>query len=196
VITLFAENEFEDASSTMTAKDVESVASSWKGKLVTFTQVTEQRRAQLLWLAQRITRNHDEAEDVVQEAIFRAFKRLPQFGGESQISTWLGVIVKNTGREWLRDRRGSVCLSLEYARNSDDQPILLDFPDPGRNPEQCCVRKEMDDILLSEIDGLNSVFKSTIKMCAIEEGSYREAAHALGVSIAAIKSQVFAPNRC
>src|ERR1035438_7516256 len=97
-ITLSAENEFEDASSTMTAKDVESVASSWKGKLVTFTQVTEQRRAQLLWLAQRITRNHDEAEDVVQEAIFRAFKRLPQFGGESQISTWLGVIVKNTGQ--------------------------------------------------------------------------------------------------
>jgi RNA polymerase sigma-70 factor (ECF subfamily) len=196
VVTLSAENEFENASSTMTAEDVESVASSWIGKLVTFTQVAEQRRAQPLWLAQRMTHNHDDAEDVVQEAIFRAFKSLPQFRGESQIGTWLGVIVKNTGREWLRDRRGSVCLSLEYARNSDDQPILLDFPDPGRNPEQCCVRKEMDDILLSEIDGLNSVFKSTIKMCAIEEGSYREAAHALGVSIAAIKSRVFAPNRC
>jgi RNA polymerase sigma-70 factor (ECF subfamily) len=80
---------------------------------------------------------------------------------------------------------------LEYARNPDDQPILLDFPDPGRNPERCCVRGEMDDILHSEIDGLNSVFKSTIKMCAIEESSYREAAHALGVSVAAIKSRVF-----
>jgi len=100
-------------------------------------------------------------------------------------------VVKNTGREWLRDRRGPVCLSLEYARNSDDQPILLDFPDPGRNPEQCCVRKEMDDILLSEIAGPNSVCKSTIMMCAIDESSYREAADALGVSVAAIKSRVF-----
>jgi len=189
--TLPANNGFEDTYSTKTAHDVESGASTWDSKLVTFTQVAEQRRAQLVGLAQRITHDRDEAEDVVQEALLRAFKSLPQFRGESQIGTWLCVIVKNTGCEWLRIQRGRVFLSLEHARSPDDQPILLDFPDPGRNPEQCCVRKEMDDILLSEIARLNSVCGSTIQMCAIEERSHWEAAHALGVSVAAIKARVF-----
>jgi RNA polymerase sigma-70 factor (ECF subfamily) len=190
-ITLPEGNGFEDVSGTVTAAHVDSEPSAWNGRLATFVQVAEQNRAQLLWLAQRMTRDRDEAEDIVQEALLRAFRNLPSFRGESQMGTWLGVIVKNAGREWLRGRKGRVFFSLEYVRNPDDQPILLELPDPGRNPEQYCVRKEMNDILLSEIDRLNSVCKSTIKMCSIEESSHREAAHALGVSVSAIKSRVF-----
>jgi RNA polymerase sigma-70 factor (ECF subfamily) len=91
-----------------------------KSAIGKFTRVAEQRRAQLLWLAQRITHDRDEAEDIVQEALFRAFKNLPQFRGESQIGTWLCVIVKNTGREWLRNQKGRVYLSMEQAHNPDE----------------------------------------------------------------------------
>lgn len=194
-IVLPAERGIGNISNTIAAPDVESGASTWDGKLVTFIQVAEQRRAQLLWLAQRITHDRDDAEDVVQEALFRAFKNLPQFRGESQIGTWLAVIVKNTGREWLRNQKGREFLSLEHPRSSDEDPIAREFPDPGRDPEQRFVRKEMNDILLSEIDRLNSVCKSTIQMCAIEESSHREAANALGVSVAAVKSRVFHGKR-
>ncbi len=194
-ITLPAERGIENISNTMTAQDVESGASTGDGKLVTFTQVAEQRRAQLLWLAERITHDRADAEDVVQEALFRAFKNLPQFRGESQIGTWLGVIVKITGREWLRNRKGRVSFSLEHARNPDEEPIALEFSDPGRDPEQRFVRTEMNEILHSEIERLNSVYKSTIRMCALEESSHREAANALGVSVAAVKSRVFHGKR-
>jgi RNA polymerase sigma-70 factor, ECF subfamily len=194
-ITVSEGRGVEDMSSSMNEAEVESGLTARSGTLATFVQVAEQNRAQLLWLAQRMTRDRDEAEDIVQEALLRAFKSLPRFRGESQMGTWLGVIVKNAGREWLRDRKGRVFLSFEYVRNPDDQPILMDFPDPGRNPEQCCVRKEIDDILLSEIDGLNSVCKNTIKMCAIEESSHREAARALGVTVGAIKSRIFHGKR-
>jgi RNA polymerase sigma-70 factor (ECF subfamily) len=194
-ITVSERRGVEDKSSSVTAADVDSGANAWNGRLATFVQVAEQNRAQLLWLAHRMTRDRDEAEDIVQEALLRAFKNLQRFRGEAQMGTWLGVIVKNAGREWLRERKGRVFLSLEYVRNPDDQPILLDFPDSGRNPEQCCVRKEMNDILLSEIDGMNSVCKSTIEMCAIEESSHREAAHALGVRVGTIKSRIFHGKR-
>jgi hypothetical protein len=63
--------------------------------LAAFVQMAKDRRQKLLWIAQRITRNRDEAEDIVQEALMRAFKNLPQFRGESQMATWLGVIVLN-----------------------------------------------------------------------------------------------------
>lgn len=194
-ITLPAERGSESLSNTMAPPEIESGVTTWEGKLVKFTQVAEQRRAQLLWLAQCITHDRDEAEDVVQDALFRALKYLQQFRGESQIGTWLCVIVKNTGREWLRKQKGRRFFSMEHACSADEEPIAREFPDPGRDPEQRFVRKELNDILHSEIERLNSVCKSTIQMCAIEESSHREAANALGVSVAAIKSRVFHGKR-
>jgi hypothetical protein len=72
-----AERGIESFSNTTAPAEIEFELSSWKGKLAKFTQVAEQRRAQLLWLAECITHNRDEAEDVVQEALFRAFRNLP-----------------------------------------------------------------------------------------------------------------------
>lgn len=186
------------AEGTSDPKIVKGVGSvQWGGddKVADFVQIAEHSRPQLLWLAQRITQDWTEAEDIVQEALLRAFKYLPRFRGESQMSTWLGVIVKNTGREWLRQRKGLVYISLEYTRDSDDDPILRDFPDPGRDPEQRCAQKELSDILHTEIDGLHGACKSTMKMCGLDESSQLEAANALGVSITSVKSRMFRGKR-
>jgi RNA polymerase sigma-70 factor (ECF subfamily) len=84
---------------------------------------------------------------------------------------------------------------MEHARNLDEEPIVREFTDPERDPEQRFVRKEMNEILHSEIERLNSLCKSSIRMCVIEESSHREVANALGVSVAAVKSRVFHGKR-
>jgi RNA polymerase sigma-70 factor (ECF subfamily) len=185
----------EGASNPRDTQGLGLIQSGGDDKVAAFVEVAEHSREQLLWLAQRMTRDRSEAEDIVQEALLKAFRCLERFRGESQMCTWLGVIVKNTGLEWLRERKGRVYLSLEYACDPDDNPIFRDFPDPGKNPEQCCVQKELSDILLGEIDGLNSVCKSTLRMCALEESSHIEAANALGVSVTSIKSRFFRGKR-
>jgi hypothetical protein len=53
--------------------------------LVDFLRIAEQHRGQLLWLAQRLTRNREEAEDIVQEALLKAFTHLALFRGGSQM---------------------------------------------------------------------------------------------------------------
>jgi RNA polymerase sigma-70 factor (ECF subfamily) len=121
-------------------------------------------------MAQRFTNSHDQAEDIVQEALLlRAFKNLAWFRGESQMGTWLNVIVRNIGLEWVRKRKRRVYLPLEHGRNRDEELQMFDFPDPNRNPEQFCEHGEMEGILLSEIDERNSVCKRAIQMCALEE---------------------------
>jgi hypothetical protein len=75
-ITLREGNGFEDVSGRITAAHVDSEPSTWNGRLATFVQVAEQNRAQLLWLAQRMTPDRGEAEDTVQEALLRAFRNL------------------------------------------------------------------------------------------------------------------------
>ncbi|MGO9776953.1 MAG: RNA polymerase sigma factor [Terracidiphilus sp.] len=84
--------------STMRVACIQSDPAVREGKFETFLQLAEQRRAQLLWYARRITNNREEAEDIVQEALLRAFKNLSRFRGESQMGTWLCVIVQTFGR--------------------------------------------------------------------------------------------------
>jgi RNA polymerase sigma-70 factor (ECF subfamily) len=172
------------------SKTAESDAIIWEGKLKTFIQVSEQCRAELLWQAQRIINNREEAEDIVQESLLKALRNLSHFRGESQMYTWLRVIVRNTAIEWLRSRKGRVCLPLESV-SKDNQRVVFEIPDPGRNPVQCYERREMGNILLSKINKLNSVCKRAIQMCFFEGLSYLEAANALGVNVITVKSRIF-----
>lgn len=178
------------AGNSESSKTVDSDVIIWESKLKTFIQVSEQCRSQLLWQAQHITNNYEEAEDIVQESLLKALRNLSQFRGESQMRTWLCVIVRNTAVEWLRSRRGRVCLPLESV-SRDNQLVVFEIPDPERNPEQCCERREMENILYSEINKLNSVCKRAIQMCFLEGLSHLEAANALGVNVITIKSRIF-----
>lgn len=165
------------------------------GMCATFAEVAERRRSQLLWLAQRMTNNREEAEDVLQEALLKAYKNLGKFRGEAQMGTWIAVIVRNTGREWLRRQKRCINLPLEELRDRDEEPLVLDFADSAENPEQRCARKELSGMMFAEIEALESVCKSALEMCTLDELSHVEAAHALGVNVFTIKSRIFHGKR-
>ena len=168
---------------------------SYEEKLAALQHIADEGRGLLIGMALRMTANRDDAEDIVQEALLRAFKNLPQFRRESKMATWLCVIVQNIGRERLRKHKGVVSISLGHDRATGDDPAVFDLPDPGRTPEQLCERREMENILLSEIERMNSVCKSTIQMCALEELPHIEVANALGVSLFNVKSRLFNGRR-
>ena len=189
------ENRSEDRSRSTNETELDSSSTAWEQRLITFIRIAEGHRELLLWRAQRFTASREEAEDIVQEALLKGFKHLPQFRGESMMCTWLVAIVQNVGREWLRSQRGRAYLPLEHVRDADEVPLVDHLPDPREDPERFCERWEMSSILLSEIDELDSVCKHALRMCAIEERSHLEAANALGVSVSAIKSRLFHGRR-
>jgi RNA polymerase sigma factor (sigma-70 family) len=160
-------------------------------RLVTFAQAAEKHRAQLLWLAQRITPLREEAEDIVQDALLKAFRSLAQFRGEAKMSTWLRAIVQNTARDWLRNQKGRVQLPLEQMNPADGTTMAFDFPHPAESPEERCERKELEWILRSELKKLNSVSRRAIQLCVLEEFSHRAAARTLNISVITVKSRVF-----
>lgn len=155
----------------------------------------EKRRAQLLWDAQRVTKSAEEAEDIVQESLLKAWRNLQQFRGESQIGTWLRAIVKNTAREWLRNRGSRVHLPLETQRNEDEDPTVLELTDPRLGPEEWCERREIEEILYSELGTLTYLSRRAIELCALEEQSLRDAARTLNVGVVAVKSRMFRGRR-
>jgi RNA polymerase sigma-70 factor, ECF subfamily len=171
--------------------EFESTPAVSEDKLDTFVEAAEEHRAQLLWLAQRITPYREEAEDIVQEALLKAFRSLAQFRGDAQMSTWLRAIVQNTARDWLRNQKGRVYLSLEQTNPADGTAVQLDFPHPAENPEQRCEREEMEWLMRREIGKLSSVSRRAVQLCVLEELSHRAAASMLNISVITVKSRVF-----
>jgi RNA polymerase sigma-70 factor (ECF subfamily) len=171
----------------------ESVVSD--GVLANFLQAAAERRPQLLQVARRITNHNDDAEDILQEAFLKAYKALPNFRGEAQMSTWLTAIVRNTALEHLRGQRGRIFLSIEYVSGNDNEVVAMDFPDPRHNPEDACERREMEDLLHGEVDKLNRSCRQVIEKCVLQEQPQLEVANALKIKVATVKARVFRAKR-
>jgi RNA polymerase sigma-70 factor (ECF subfamily) len=139
-------------------------------------------------LAQRITRNREDAEEVSQDSFARAFLRMDTFRGDSRFSTWLTRIATNEALMKLRTRRWR---ELHYDRpdTPDDIPFCAEVADGSPTPEQRYSREELQRILASAISELPLTFREVLHLRELEEHSTEETARMLGLSIGAVKSR-------
>lgn len=158
-------------------------------------QTVEQNRRQLLWLAERITKDREEAEDILQDSIIKALRNLHTFRGDSKVGTWLRVIVQNTAREWLRRRGARIILPLESSRPDEEDQNGVELTDLGPTPEEWCQRNEIAEMVHTELARLTPFSRCTLQMCAIEGRSLREASEALKLSVITVKSRIFRGKR-
>jgi RNA polymerase sigma-70 factor (ECF subfamily) len=179
----------------LSAREIEIDAPMREDRIREFLETAERRRPQLLRMARRLTNSNEDAEDIVQEAFMKAFKALAKFRGESQMSSWLGAIVQNTAHEHLRSRRNRVFVSIEYLSRQDNEVVEIDLPDPGKNPEETWQGREMENILLEEVDKLGLVCRRALQLCVLDEVPQLAAADSLRLSVATMKSRVFRGKR-
>jgi len=147
-----------------------------------------------LAVAIRITKNREDAEDVVQETFHKAFIHLHSFQQNSRFSTWLTRIVMNEAFMLLRRRRGILEVLPD---NTDDnvESVLEAFADKSPSPEESCLRRERAEYLIKAINGLGPKTRTTILLRDIEERSLEETAQILGTSTAAVKARQFHGRR-
>jgi RNA polymerase sigma-70 factor, ECF subfamily len=139
-------------------------------------------------LAQRITRNREDAEDVSQNSFARAFLHMDTFRGDSRFSTWLTRIAINESLMKLRTRR---CREVHFDRpdTDEDTPFCAEVADGSPTPEQRYSQKELQRILASAISELPMTFREVLHLRELEEHSIEETARMLGLSISAVKSR-------
>lgn len=156
-----------------------------------FTRTVVQRRAYFLRVAQRISLSQQDAEDIVQESMLRAFDKLPSFRGESRMDTWIHAIVVNTARNWLRGRGNRIYVPFEGNGSRDRTGPCADLPHPGKSPEESCSDRHLRQLLREEIESLDPMYRRPIQACDLEECSYREAATTLNLSVCTLKARLF-----
>jgi len=142
----------------------------------------------------RITKHQEDAEDVMQEALLRAYMHIKTFRGESRFSTWLTRIAINQALMCLRARRRSM-VSLDCIPLPEEDSFALDLPDSRPNPEQHCGNSELEMTLHRLINRLPSSFRIVFVMRYLHEWSTEETANTLGISVAATKTRLLRARR-
>ena len=179
--------------STNKNSDEVLVAATKRGNAQAFEELVLRHRQKVLAVAQRITNNREDAEDVAQESFTKAFLYLDAFQEKSRFSTWLTRIAMNEAFMLLRRRRGIVEVLPE---NPDDGKSSSEaFVDHNPNPEESYLQRERTEFVTEAINQLGSTTRTTILLRHIEERSAKETAQILGVSIAAVKARVFHGRR-
>jgi RNA polymerase sigma-70 factor, ECF subfamily len=167
------------------------VSAAKSGDAAAFVELSKRHSNQILRRAYRIVKNWQDAEDVLQESLIRAFLHLKDFEERSSFSSWLTRIAINFALMSLRKKRGHIEISMEGI-NNDDHGISYPWEpkDPAESPESRCSRREREDLLEGAIQQLPPRLRQVVRLKLIDGRSGVEVAQALGISVPAAKSRL------
>lgn len=133
-------------------------------------------------LARWLTRNDQDAEDVVQEACLRAFKFFSGFhGGDSR--AWLLAIVRNTCYTWLQQNRAH-----ELVAFFDEE--IHNFDDDTFDPEKMLLQNADQQLLRQALEDLPLEFREVTVLHELEGLSYKEIARVSGIPLGTVMSRL------
>jgi RNA polymerase sigma-70 factor (ECF subfamily) len=165
------------------------VAAAKGGDISAFETLVGRYERKIFRLAQNITQNREDAEDVMQESFLKSYQHLGEFQGNSRFYTWLVRIAVNQALMKLRKRRpNQVSLDEEIDTGEDTMPREVE--DWGPSPEDRYEQTELGRILSTTIAELDPPFRIVFQLRDIEELSTEETAETLGLSIPAVKSRL------
>jgi RNA polymerase sigma-70 factor (ECF subfamily) len=168
--------------------DSELVERTRAGDARAFEALMRRYNRTLYRTARAILRDDAEAEDAVQEAYIRAYGALGGFRGESKLSTWLVRIVANEALMRRRKKaRSAVVVPMDSAVEERWEEPMSEEAGPERN----ALGGEMRRLLENRIDALPDDYRAVFMLRAVEELSVEEAATALGIPEATVRTRHF-----
>ena len=171
--------------------DLVLVHASQGGDVAAFEELVRRYDRKLLRIAQHVTNNLEDAEEAVQEAFFKAYRKLNQFQGNAKFSTWLIRIALNESITKLRKRRKAKELSLDENAQAEDNNLPRDVADWAPNPEQLYGASELRKILIERLQDLEPGLRTVFVLRNVEGLSTDETAEILGLNEAAVRSRLF-----
>ncbi len=166
------------------------VAQSREGDARAFSELVRRYEGKIFRLAQHVTQNREDAEDVLQETFMKAYEHLDQFQGNSKFYTWIVRIAVNQALMKLRRRKTDKSVSLDETIDTGEDTVVREIAAWEEDPEARFSREELGQILDAAIQSLDPPYRSVFVLRDIDELSTEETADALGLSVPAVKSRL------
>lgn len=167
------------------------VAAAKSGDEEAFEVLVKRHQGKLFALALRYTRTREDAEDVVQQTLHKAFVHLHDFEGKSAFSTWLIRIAINEALMWSRRARALREVPIDDSSGDEGAGAQLDIVDAIDDPEATCLQREETRTLSLAIRRLTPNLRIVLELKELRELSTRETARHLGLSLSAVRARAF-----
>ena len=166
------------------------VAQARQGDTAAFNELVKRYQRNIFRLAQNITQNREDAEDVLQETFLKAYEHLLDFHGDSKFYTWIVRIAVNEALMKLRKRKWDKTVWLDEPVDTGEDTVAREIAVWEDNPEQRYAKEELHDILDKAVNGLATPYRTVFVLRDMEGLSTEETAEALDLSVPAVKSRL------
>lgn len=159
-----------------------------------FARLAEQLAKPLMSAALHLTRRHADAEDLVQETMYRAYRNLSSFRKGTHFKAWMHRILRNT--------------FINRLRRKDKEPTLIPpdvIDEPSRTPRGAELEgvgdfadfadTHLDERVKKAVDTLREPYRTAMLLFALKGLSYQEIAYAMDVPVGTIMSRLHRARR-
>jgi RNA polymerase sigma-70 factor (ECF subfamily) len=162
------------------------IAKAREGNLYSFDLLVKKYQKRIYFLAYRMVKNHDAADDIAQETFINAYSSIKSFRPGHSFYTWLYRICMNLSINYLKRQKFVVSESqFEKGRS----PLEKEITD--QDPLSLLVQKEQERRIEQAIDRLPLKYKSVFVLRVYEDFSYEKIAQTLGISLGTVMSRLF-----
>jgi RNA polymerase sigma-70 factor (ECF subfamily) len=159
------------------------------GDFEAFNDLVKAHADRIYRLALKVTKNREDAEDVVQNTFLKAVDKIESFRGESSFGTWVYSIALNEIRSHISGGSKMIIKPIEEylpAGHEDGAKELFDWGDPHSYMENRRLQQYIDDAL----EELPDKYSAPFVLRYLEELSVKEIADLLNLTVAATKSRI------
>ena len=171
------------------------VAAAQAGTTEAMDELLVRHRTALYRVARRFTKNHEDAEDLVQDAMMRAFVNVRKFRKECHFATWLIAIANNAALSMKRKGKNTYFVSLDSRQEEVAGMSRWDIPDVRLNPEQEAMQQELRTLLHTVLLRQPRTNQILLERCVFDEARIADAASSLGLTIGSAKSSLHRARR-
>jgi RNA polymerase sigma-70 factor, ECF subfamily len=174
----------------------ELVEKARRGDQAAFRALVTTHQQRILAVAIGVMRDADDARDVCQEALLRAWRGMATFTGEAQFFTWVYRIVVNLCVDHLRRRRFE-CVSLDEAVEAEERLDAVELANwrGAADPARAAADRELRARIDAALDRLPVHHRTVLILREVEGLSYKEIAGVVGCAVGTVMSRLFHARR-
>lgn len=172
--------------------ELECLRRAQAGDLDAYDTLVRRHQARIYGAVYHLTSNHEDANDLTQDAFIKAFRVLKTFKGDSSFFTWVYRIAVNRTLNFLKQRRNrKPHLSLnDLDFNAENDPDLIAFVSDN-TPRRDATLSELQKILNSALQKLSERHRLVVTMHDVQGMTHEEIAEVLGCNVGTVRSRLF-----
>ena len=147
-------------------------------------------------MAYRLTRNAEDAQDLVQETYLKGYRHYDKFQEGTNLKAWLFRIMKNTFINGYRKRQNQPPQSaFSEIEDSFESMVSDEAAQRPKDPEEMALEDVLDEDVQEALDALSEDYRMVILLVDLEGFSYKETAEILDVPVGTVMSRLYRGRR-